>query len=149
MMWNDGKGLDTAFMIRLQTAFAFIRENDLHTLPLGRYDLEDGVFAIVQEYLTKNDSVYEAHKKYIDLQYIVSGEEEIHVCDINEVLDCVESYDENKDIVFFQSARTCRKVKLERDTFVILFPNDAHKPCISVCSNPSEVRKVVVKIPVK
>jgi beta-galactosidase beta subunit len=69
-MWNDGKGHDEAFMIRLQAAFAFIRENNLHALPLGRYDLEDGVFAIVQEYFTKEESFYEAHKKYIDLQYM-------------------------------------------------------------------------------
>jgi YhcH/YjgK/YiaL family protein len=111
--------------------------------------LENGVFAIVQEYFTKEESVYEAHKKYIDLQYIVSGEEIIYVSDISEVQECVESYDETKDIAFYQTAQSCRKVKLEKDTFVILFPNDAHKPCISVCGNPSEVRKVVVKIPVK
>ena len=148
-MWNDGKGHDEAFMIRLQTAFAFIRENNLHALPLGRYDLENGVFANVQEYFTKEESVYEAHKKYIDLQYIVSGEEIIYVSDISEVQECVESYDETKDIAFYQTAQSCRKVKLEKDTFVILFPNDAHKPCISVCGNPSEVRKVVVKTPVK
>ena len=55
-MWNDGKGHDEAFMIRLQAAFAFIRENNLHALPLGRYDLENGVFAIVQEYFTKEVS---------------------------------------------------------------------------------------------
>ena len=148
-MWNDGKGHDEAFMIRLQAAFAFIRENNLHALPLGRYDLENGVFAIVQEYFTKEESVYEAHKKYIDLQYIVSGEEIIYVSDISEVQECVESYDETKDIAFYQTEQSCRKLKLEKDTFVILFPNDAHKPCISVCGNPSEVRKVVVKIPVK
>ena len=62
-MWNDGKGHDEAFMIRLQAAFAFIRENNLHALPLGRYDLENGVFANVQEYFTKEESVNEAHKK--------------------------------------------------------------------------------------
>lgn len=148
-MWNDVKGHDVAFMTRLQAAFAFISGNNLHSLPLGRYDLENGVFAIVQEYFTKEESVYEVHKKYIDLQYVVSGEEIIYVSDINEIQECVEIYDETKDIAFYQTAQSCRKVKLEKDTFVILFPNDAHKPCISVCGNPSEVRKVVVKIPVK
>lgn len=148
-MWNDGKRLDQAFMMRLQTAFDFMQTNDLHTLPIGRYDLENGVFAIVQEYLTKAESVYEAHIKYIDLQYVVSGEEYIYVSDINEALECVASYDENKDIIFFQNTQSCTKVKLEKDTFVILFPNDAHKPCMSVCEYPSEVRKIVVKIPVK
>ncbi|MEI8225577.1 MAG: YhcH/YjgK/YiaL family protein, partial [Bacteroidota bacterium] len=67
---------------RWDKAFTFLNESDLTKLEVKRYDLDgDNVYALISEYLTKNneDARYEAHQKYIDIQYVISGKEQIGV----------------------------------------------------------------------
>ena len=63
---------------RWNKAFAFLRDNDLEKLELKRYDLDgNNLYVTISEYNTKNpeDAKFEAHKKYIDIQYVISGSE--------------------------------------------------------------------------
>jgi hypothetical protein len=67
---------------RLEKAFNFLKDENLEELELGSYELEGkDLYAIVQEYLTKDekDSRFEAHPKYADIQYVISGNERIGV----------------------------------------------------------------------
>jgi hypothetical protein len=71
---------------RWDKAFAFLRDNDLSSIELKRYDIDgDNVYATVSEYLTKNeeDARYEVHRAYIDIQYVVSGKELIGVAPLS------------------------------------------------------------------
>lgn len=127
----------------------FLSENDPMTLLAGRYDLgADGAFVLVQEYETKCGSVFEAHRKYIDIQCVVSGQEYIYVCDIHDAKGRLADYDEVKDVEFFASASECTRILADSDNPVVLFPCDAHQPCMSVDGISSHVRKLVFKIPV-
>lgn len=129
-------------------AVTFLTENDLLELPLGRHEItSDGVFAIVQEYETKDDANYEAHRKYIDIQCVVSGEEYIYVADLANVSEPVADFDNVKDIQFFRKATDPKKVLTNKENYVILFPNDAHMPCMHVDGNKAHIRKIVVKVP--
>lgn len=115
----------------------------------GKYEiLGDKVFAIVQDYMSKSkaDNKFEAHKKYIDIQYIVKGEEEIGVCDISNFNGLIP-YDSEKDIVFLTPIDESKAefIHLKEKEFVILMPRDAHMPSIEV-DEPSYVKKVVVKV---
>lgn len=58
-----------------EIAYAFLTRKDLLQLPVGRINLENGVYANVQEYETKpeNECTFETHKKYFDIQYVVSA----------------------------------------------------------------------------
>ena len=61
---------------RWDKAFTFLKNSDLSKLEIKRYDIDgDNLYAPVSEYLTKNeeDAKFEAHQKYIDIQYVVSG----------------------------------------------------------------------------
>ncbi len=123
-----------------RTAFAFLRNYD--NLECGRYPLENGIFALVQRYTAKQESVckWEAHKKYIDLQYIVKGRETICTAYENEMTLTVP-YHAEKDISFYEGNGS--RQELKEGEFLILFPWDAHKPAIG----EGEIEKIVLKIP--
>ncbi len=111
----------------------------------GRYELDgDKVFALVQSYQSKPraEGKWEAHCKYIDVQYIASGAERIGWTHVSR-LTLTEPYDETKDIAFYKG--TGDFVTVPAGSFAILFPEDAHMPGIAV-DTPSPVTKVVVKV---
>jgi YhcH/YjgK/YiaL family protein len=128
-------------------AFNFLKTNDLQGLELKRYNIDgDNVYAPVSEYLTKNeaDAKYEAHQKYIDIQYVVSGKELIGIAPMSQKLEVLEPYDSTKDVEFLTVSKVENHVALP-DRFFIFFPEDAHRPGLKDGEN-SPVRKVVVKV---
>ena len=130
------------------SAYDFIL-NKAESAAVGKYELEDGAYVSVQEYTTKarRDAKYEAHKKFIDIQMLLSGKELIAVTPIDKMEISVE-YNNEKDVMFFQHNDECTDYLLEGGDFLILYPEDVHMP--GVCVNEkSPVRKIVVKVPVK
>lgn len=128
-------------------AAAFLSRPDLDTLALGRYELTDnGTFANIQEYDTKDSSKYEAHRAYIDIQVIVSGREQIFVSALQDLSECLQEYDAARDIAFWARSANPHSVLADARHWVILFPSDAHMPCMTL-DTPSAIRKVVVKVP--
>ena len=116
---------------------------------VGKYDIENGVYVSVQEYTTKarSEAKYEAHKKFIDIQMILSGKELIAVSPI-EKMTISDEYNEEKDFMLFHHNDECTDYVLEAGDFLILYPQDVHMP--GVCVNEkSPVRKIVVKVPVE
>ena len=132
---------------RFQRAFRYLRETDLLALPPGRYELDGAaVFALVSDYDTRSedDSVWEAHRRHIDVQCVAAGEELIGVTRL-AVLE-QQPYDDAKDVLFGNGAGEF--VALRPGRFIVLFPHDAHMPGVSV-AGPRPVRKVVIKIAVE
>jgi len=134
---------------RWEKAFAFLEEKDLSGLKPGRYELEGAdLFVIVDEYVTKDevDVLFEAHKKYADIQYVVWGEEKIGILPL--IKTTVEiPYNDEKDIVFLDSEDKNYRLATP-DRFFIFFPEDAHQPCVKTNEN-TKIRKVVVKVKIK
>ena len=127
----------------MELAFAFLAEAP--DLESGRYELENGLFATVSEGETRpiGEVKIESHKKYIDLQYCISGGERMSWAHVQE-LNMVEP-DEEHDNYFYEGKSTA--ISVRPGMFYIMFPSDGHKPA---CHNefPKHFRKVVVKIPV-
>jgi len=133
----------------LQLALKYLSETDFSALENGKYTvLEDKIFAIVQDYTSKpeDEGKFEAHKQYIDIQFIVQGEEQIATGNIEQFEESTQ-YDEEKDIVFLTPNDNAKIdfVKLKEGEFVILTPRDVHMPSIYI-NEPSFVKKVVVKV---
>lgn len=129
----------------LKKAFTYIKQTDFTKLENGKHDIEeDNLFAIVQEYETKNDAdaKLEAHKKYIDIQYIISGEELIGVTPLINQIPCKE-YDTENDYALYDD--TSSFVKITPKQFAVLFPDDLHKPGIKI-NTSGKVKKVVIKV---
>ena len=132
---------------RWDKAFAFLRENDLTEMELKRYDIDgNNLYAPISEYISKDDTAarYEAHRNYIDIQYVISGRELIGIAPISDTRDILEPYDAAKDIEFM-TVNQIKNVLATPDRFFIFFPDDVHRPGLKDGVN-SPVRKVVVKV---
>jgi YhcH/YjgK/YiaL family protein len=129
----------------IKKAFEYLKQTDFSGMENGKHIVDgDNVFAILQEYDTKNDSdaKLEAHRKYIDVQYIISGEELIGVRPLINQTPCKE-YDAENDYALYDD--NCSFVKINPGQFAVLFPQDLHKPGIKVDSSV-KVKKVVMKV---
>jgi YhcH/YjgK/YiaL family protein len=134
---------------RWDKAFLFLKSHDLSGLEIKRYDIVgDNLYAPVSEYLTKNeeDARFEAHQKYIDIQYVISGKELIGIAPMSQKKDVLEPYDSAKDIEFLTVTGGENRLATP-DSFFIFFPDDAHRPGLKDVEN-SPVKKVVVKVKV-
>jgi YhcH/YjgK/YiaL family protein len=128
-------------------AFEILRNKTLAKKEDGKYALDgEKIYYTIQRYKTKPiiEGNLEAHRKYIDIQFLLSGVELLGYAPLKG-LTVAEEYNPQKDIVFFHTPREITKVKLEPGLFCILFPSDAHLPSLQL-AEPADVRKVVIKI---
>ncbi|HEY5468917.1 MAG TPA: YhcH/YjgK/YiaL family protein [Bacteroidales bacterium] len=135
---------------RWDKAFTFLKSNDLPKLEVKRFEIDGvNVFAPVTDYLSKNeeDANFEAHRKYIDIQYVINGVEMEQVAPLTMKKEEVTPYNEVKDIEFMTVTKSS-SYKATPDRFFIFFPSEAHRPGIKAGEN-SQVRKIVVKIKVE
>lgn len=137
-------GLNSKF----EKAFNFIKKAVDENLPVGKYEVDGNeVYGLVQEYSTKlqEEGKFEGHRRYIDIQYIISGTEVIEVIDISKAKSNTE-YNEVKDIEFYDNSNKGSKCVLEDKEYAILYPNDIHKPGMFFDNIQTNVKKIVVKV---
>ena len=140
----ENYGLYNAINNRIAKGFDFLRTTDLDAIPSGKHDIDgDTIFALVQEYKTKplNECKLESHKKYIDIQYVIRGEEMMGVTTHNN--QKVLEVNEEKDYTFYEG--TTSLVRVSKGMFTIFFPDDLHQPCVQT-ESAAEVKKVVIKV---
>lgn len=130
-------------------ALKYLRDTDFSNIENGKYELREGkAYAIVQDYYTKDESEgkFEAHRKFVDIQFIIEGEEKIGYGETSEFKEETE-YDEEKDIIFLSPNEDTKteSVIVKAGEYAILMPQDAHMPSIST-EEKAHVKKVVVKI---
>ena len=107
----------------------------------------DNIFINLGEYVNKNvdECLFESHKKYIDIQYVVTGEEYIDLCD-QDILKATDDRLDTDDIAFFENTDKFSRADLTEGIFVVIFPGEAHKPCIAPDGKGVKVKKAVAKI---
>jgi YhcH/YjgK/YiaL family protein len=119
--------------------------NDLRKKPIGRYEIQsDQIYAMVQTYTTKpqSEGKWEAHQKYIDIQYILAGTEVIGAAPLDSLKEKTP-YDPTKDVAFYEGQG--QFLTLHANDFMILYPHDAHMPQIAPSGNRETVQKIVLK----
>lgn len=132
---------------RIKKSFDYIKQTDLKNLKPGRYDIdEDNIFALISEYETKTESEgkLEAHRKYIDVQYVIEGEELMGYAPLGDQ-SILEPYKEENDIIFYKGEKVF--IKVTEGMFAIFFPEDVHMPGIQI-EKKSPVKKLVIKVKV-
>ena len=128
---------------QIEMALKFLAANDLKNMEPKRYVIDgDNMYMNLEEYETKISSNVEAHRKYIDVQFVVKGQENIGVTTLDN-LTPITDYDELKDIIFYNG--DVQLTLMNEGDFMILYPEDAHLPC-QVAKNKTLVKKAVVKI---
>jgi biofilm protein TabA len=126
-----------------KAAFDFLEKTDLSSIIEGRYPIKDqDVFAIVSTSEGRGKTTdLEAHKKYIDIQFIAEGTETMGWKPVKECLSLLKPYDASKDIEFYSDTPQ-NYVETAQNQFCIFFPQDAHAPL----SGTGTVKKIVIKV---
>lgn len=131
---------------RFARAIAYLRETNLAALAPGRYAIDgDALKAIVEEThgRSRADARLESHRRYIDLQLVLSGEESMGWRALNECQAPLADYAEEKDIRFYADA-PASWIAVPPGNFCIFFPSDAHAPLVG----EGPIRKLILKIAV-
>jgi len=126
-------------------AFAFLQSHDLKTLAKGRYPIDSNfVYATVTEDPSKDfdKTSWESHRRYVDLQYVIDGEEKIGVFPVVKA-QLIKPYDEGKDVANYVADGPLQSATPA--VFFLFFPTDAHRPNITPGGN-KVVKKIVVKV---
>ena len=128
-------------------ALEFLKNTDFADVPPGRYELSGGSYYMVQEYMTDPDkNIAEAHKEYIDIQFMLNGRERVGYAPISAEKKEVEAKPGN-DVWFYECETEF--LTLAPGCFAVLYPCDLHMPGTAVSENTEPCRKVVVKVKVK
>ncbi len=135
----------------MEKAFRFLQNTHLDNLPDGQIEIDSRrVFAIVQSYQTKPIVApieLEGHKKYIDIQCIVTGSEIIGWMHAANVL-VTTPYDDKTDAWLGNAPlERLNMVRLAARQIAILYPTDAHAPQLAD-GRPTYVKKIVIKVAV-
>ncbi|MDB5023402.1 MAG: hypothetical protein JWP78_1157 [Mucilaginibacter sp.] len=130
------------------TVFKFLSDHKLTTLAPGKYPIEGtDAYASITEGAPKNleDSKWESHRKYIDLQYVIAGEIKLGVCAISAA-KVTEPYHATGDAANYTAEGKYYVARPEK--FFLFFPQDVHRPDIKV-DGYDILKKLVIKIPYK
>ena len=134
-----------------RTAFDWIRKEEWKTLPAGRYELSEDVYAMIQEYTSKKteEGRFENHHIYADVQMVIEGKEMMYSSTDSCIVGAGDGYNESGDIEFFGSySNKASSIFMEAGRVCILFPEDYHMPCME-WGSPMPIRKLVVKVKVR
>ena len=128
---------------RIKEAVTYLENLNVDDMDEGKIVVNDDFFVLVQTYDTKlpEQVRYEAHKKYVDIQYIVTGKELMQVAPISS-LEVDEPYSEEKDIAFYKPVEQAATLVLTSGGYVVFYPEDAHRP--SLCAGKMTTNKKLV-----
>lgn len=129
-------------------AFNFMKNQDLVNLAPGKYPIDgEEVFATITEIVDKpfEDTKWESHQKYIDLQYVISGQEKMGKAAVAGA-KVINPFMPPKDVANYEISDGKLYLATSKEYF-LFFPSDAHRPNIKV--NEEKVKKLVIKISVK
>lgn len=127
-------------------AFRFLAATDLAGLAPGRHDLRgEALYAKVDHMAGRGrgGAVLEAHRRFIDIQYTLSGAEEMGWLPAALCRQVRQAYDESRDIAFFADEPR-QWIAVPSGYFAVFFPQDAHAPL----GGEGELRKVIMKVAV-
>ena len=118
--------------------------------PLGKVEIDgDNVFLLLNCYETraKEESKAEAHRKYIDVMYMVEGAETIYVKSVDSLKHITAEYTPEMEALLGDTDEDATAVRLEAGSFVVLFPQDAHSPACYADGKKSD-KKIIGKVKV-
>ena len=125
-------------------AFEFMRNTDLLALAPGRYPIIDKQLSVIVESVpgrARAEAKLEVHRRYIDIQLVLEGTDEMGWRALADCIDPVSDYSAEKDIRFFHDA-PATWIATPPGAFCIFFPDDAHAPLVST----KNIHKAIFKI---
>ncbi len=124
-----------------------VENKRLLALPVNAFvkaNIDESNFGLEQVYNSKDREkcFFESHKQYIDVQFILEGEEIIEVANTDS-LEIDTIYDNEKDLVKYKITDNSSIIKLKKGDIAIFYPEDAHMPCVKLAKSIKVVKTVV------
>jgi biofilm protein TabA len=115
----------------------------------NKTDLGGGMFVIEQAYETRlrADGFFESHRKYIDVQTVLEGEELMEVADAAR-MTVRQPYNAERDLLIYEDSSDASLLRVYAGQIAVFFPSDVHMPTLRIRNTALMVRKAVVKVPV-
>lgn len=133
---------------KFEKAFDFIQKAIDGKVELGKHQIDgEEIYALVQNYdsILKENSVFEGHEKYIDIQYVMEGIEMLGFLELSKAA-IKEDYDAEIDAAIYKESDIAAYCIANKGDFCIFFPQDIHSPGVAYNNVPSNVKKIVVKV---
>ncbi len=127
---------------RLHKAIDYINSSNLSSLPNGRTTIDDDIYINVMEIETKKENIFEAHRNYIDIHYMIDGEEAIEIAPV-ENMRITTLYSSENDSILGEAKGVKHIIK--SGEYCITLPSEAHSPALMVTA-PRKIRKAVFKV---
>lgn len=126
-------------------AFDFLRTTDKEAIECGKHTIDgESVYANVVEYTTKDEGVFEAHRDYADIQFIVRGTEAMEYLNISNGT-VKKEYTKEGDYALYEDSDKSSRLTVNAGEYAIFMPDDLHKPSLRA-ANDREVKKIIVKV---
>lgn len=130
----------------IKEALLHAKENNVINYEAGSHEIDGKkLFLNRVNYTTKNkeERFWEGHKKYIDVHVVFEGKERINLNfkDNLSFKKCVEE----DDFLEFEGDENSTVV-LEKDDFLICYPEDIHMSCLKADEKESNVKKAIYKV---
>ena len=135
--------------VRVNEAIKYLKQLKVSEVDAGKkIEINENFFYIIQSYDTKSSEQcrLESHRKYIDIQIMISGEESMDLVDISR-LTIKEAYNESKDVMFWNVPTRMSKTTLVEGDCIILYPETAHRGAQNL-NETKHVLKIVGKVKV-
>ncbi|TCO76872.1 YhcH/YjgK/YiaL family protein [Marinisporobacter balticus] len=132
----------------MKLAIEYLEEIDMTSMVDGKHPVVgDDIFVVMSTYFTRehDESKYEIHHNYIDIQYLIKGEE-IIFCNEAHEMEREGDYNPKNDKLNFKDQLGAVSIHMKPGMAAIFYPNDAHKACCKVHNKIQEVRKLLVKV---
>lgn len=131
----------------IRAGLEYLKNGSFMDLEPGEYpirgkDIYAKVFDVVTG--TTAEKLPESHEDYIDIHYLVSGEERLGFAFDFDTGEVAERKDED-DLIFYHSVQNENFVTVVPGNFCVCYPYDVHRPAVAV-KEPQRIRKVVVKV---
>ncbi len=130
----------------IKNAIEYIKKTNFLEMETGKHEINENMFVLVNAYETQENKleILEAHKTYIDFQYILEGSELIEYELFNQQ-KIHTHYNTEEDYILYQTSKAKSQIQFNTGMFAILFPNDLHLPGV-INKEKSKVKKIVLKI---
>lgn len=133
---------------RFARAFAALAELAAKPFEPGRHPVDgDNIYINALQYDThsRQDALMEAHRTYIDIMWMVSGQEEIDVCPVEEMTQLTQPYDKDGDAVLSKLPSLCSTLQMKPGSVCVLLPEDGHAPGLDAAER-GPVQKLIAKV---
>ncbi|CAM6851894.1 YhcH/YjgK/YiaL family protein [Klebsiella michiganensis] len=132
----------------IEKALHFLRTTDFRTYESGVVEIDGkNIYAQIIDLTTRDaaENRPEVHRRYLDIQFLASGEEKIGIAIDTGNNEITEDLLEQRDIIFYHDSEHESFIEMIPGSYAIFFPQDVHRPgCNNNIATP--IRKIVIKV---